>query len=164
LIFRRTYNGIDLDEMLTRSSVDYALLLNQKKSAGIFIENNNCTSDEEIVSLCLDVLQGLGLRYSKAEFVACPSCGRTKFNLFESFDKVKAKTSQLKELQIAVMGCIVNGPGEMGDADYGYVGAGPGKVTLYKSGEMVLKNIEEDIAVDSLIDLIKEGGDWVEVN
>ncbi len=163
LIFRRTYNGVGLDELLIRSSVDYALLLSQKKSAGLFIENNNRTSDEEVVSLCLDVLQGLGLRYSKAEFVACPSCGRTKFNLFESFDKVKAKTSHLKELQIAVMGCIVNGPGEMGDADYGYVGAGPGKVTLYKSGEPVIKNVEEDIAVDSLINLIKKGGDWVEV-
>ena len=162
LIFRRTYNGIDFDELLIRSSVDYALLLSQKKSAGLFIENNNRTSDEEVVSLCLAVLQGLGLRYSKAEFVACPSCGRTKFNLFESFDKVKAKTSHLKELQIAVMGCIVNGPGEMGDADYGYVGAGPGKVTLYKNGKPELKNIDEELAVDALIELIKKGGDWVE--
>ena len=104
----------------------------------MWIENESKTSPERLLQISLSVLQGLGLRFSKAEFVACPSCGRTKFNLFESFNKIKAKTNHLKGLQIAVMGCIVNGPGEMGDADYGYVGAGPGKVTLYKNGETVL--------------------------
>jgi len=160
IILNKVYPGLQSMDLLLKASVDYSLLLTGRKSAGIWIENGSASTPEFVGDLSLKILQGLGLRFSKAEFVACPSCGRTKFNLFESFNKVKEKTAHLQGLQIAVMGCIVNGPGEMGDADYGYVGAGPGKVTLYKNGEAILKNIDEHEAVDALIDLIKEGGDW----
>ena len=160
LIFRRDYSGIDAHDLLLKASVDYSLLFENQKTGGMWIENGSKSTPEQLSELSLKILQGLGLRYSKAEFVACPSCGRTKFNLFDSFNKVKEKTAHLKGLQIAVMGCIVNGPGEMGDADYGYVGAGPGKVTLYKNGKAVIKNEDENTAVTTLINLIKEGGDW----
>jgi (E)-4-hydroxy-3-methylbut-2-enyl-diphosphate synthase len=161
LIVNRNYNGINEGELLLKSAVDFSLLFADRKSCGIWIENGKTSTPEHLAELSLKILQGLGLRFSKAEFVACPSCGRTKFNLFDSFNKVKEKTAHLQGLQIAVMGCIVNGPGEMGDADYGYVGAGPGKVTLYKSGKAILKNIDEEFAVDALVNLIKEGGDWL---
>jgi (E)-4-hydroxy-3-methylbut-2-enyl-diphosphate synthase len=159
LIYQRRYKEKDEEVFLLKSTVDYALILLGKKQGGIFIENENY-SQEDISKLSLEILQGLGLRFSKAEFIACPSCGRTKFNLFDSFEKVKSHTSHLNELRIAVMGCIVNGPGEMGDADYGYVGAGPGKVTIYKKGEPVFKNVDETSAVKTLVDLIKDSGDW----
>lgn len=160
LILNKVYPGLQPTDLLLKSAVDFSLLYANQKSAGIWLENENKTLPEKLTDLSLKILQGLGLRFSQAEFVACPSCGRTKFNLFDSFNKVKEKTAHLQGLQIAVMGCIVNGPGEMGDADYGYVGAGPGKVTLYKRGEAVLKNIDEHKAVDALINLIKDGGDW----
>ncbi|HOS46634.1 MAG TPA: flavodoxin-dependent (E)-4-hydroxy-3-methylbut-2-enyl-diphosphate synthase, partial [Paludibacter sp.] len=96
----------------------------------------------------------------KTEFISCPGCGRTLFDLQDAVARVKASTSHLKGLKIAIMGCIVNGPGEMADADYGYVGAGRGKVHLYKKRELMEKNIDEKEAVDKLIELIKMHGDW----
>lgn len=109
------------------------------------------------------ILQASRVRISKTEFISCPGCGRTLFSLNDTLLKVKARTSHLKGLKIGVMGCIVNGPGEMADADYGYVGAGPGKVNLYRKKEVVKKNIAEEQAVDELVNLIKLSGDWVEV-
>ena len=161
IIYSRKFETADAQEMLIRASAEFALLMTGKSSGGIFIRYDHA-GDEELAKLSFDILQGLGLRFSKTEFVACPSCGRTKFNLFETFEKVKKKTSHLKGLQIAVMGCMVNGPGEMGDADYGYVGSGPGKVTIYQHGKPVIKNVSEKEAVHVLIDLIKTGGDWVD--
>ena len=99
---------------------------------------------------------------SKTEYISCPSCGRTNFNLIEALSRIKAATSHLKGLKIGVMGCIVNGPGEMADADYGYVGAGKGKITLYKSKEVVKRGVPESEAVEELIALIKDHGDWKE--
>ena len=99
---------------------------------------------------------------SKTEFIACPGCGRTLFDLQSTLKKVKSATSHLKGLKIGVMGCVVNGPGEMADADYGYVGAGPGKVSIYKGKTLMVKNIDEREALESLIQIIKEGGDWKE--
>lgn len=160
LILNKVYPGLNQADLLLKAAVDFSLLLANNKSTGIWIENGSVSTPDYLGQLSLKILQGLGLRFSQAEFVACPSCGRTKFNLFDSFNKVKEKTAHLQGLQIAVMGCIVNGPGEMGDADYGYVGASRGKVTLYKSGEAVLKNIDEKLAVEALINLIKDGGDW----
>ena len=162
-ILKRVYQKISKNDLLIHASVDYALFLPVLKNCGIWIDNKAFSNGESLAELSLKILQGLGIRYTNAEFVACPSCGRTKFNLFDSFNKVKEKTAHLKGLQIAVMGCIVNGPGEMGDADYGYVGAGPGKVTLYKNGNPELKNIEEEFAVNELVSLIKENGDWQDV-
>jgi (E)-4-hydroxy-3-methylbut-2-enyl-diphosphate synthase len=108
------------------------------------------------------ILQATRMRISKTEYISCPSCGRTLFDLQETTGKIRNVTSHLKGLKIAIMGCIVNGPGEMADADYGYVGSGPGKITLYKSKEVIQKNLPSEIAVDALINLIKENGDWID--
>lgn len=116
----------------------------------------------EINKVAFGVLQATRLRISKTEYISCPSCGRTLFDLQETTAKIRDRTSHLKGLKIGIMGCIVNGPGEMADADYGYVGSGPGKITLYKEKEVVRKNVNTEDAVDSLIDLIKSHGDWVD--
>ena len=108
------------------------------------------------------ILQATRTRISRTEYISCPSCGRTLFDLQETTARIRAVTDHLKGIKIGIMGCIVNGPGEMADADYGYVGTGPGKITLYKEKEVVERNIPEDAAVDALIDLIKTHGDWVE--
>ncbi|MCH8275546.1 MAG: (E)-4-hydroxy-3-methylbut-2-enyl-diphosphate synthase [Armatimonadetes bacterium] len=114
------------------------------------------------IPVCYDILQALGLRRTKTEFIACPSCGRTKFDLPTVFKKVKEATSHLTELDIAVMGCIVNDPGEMADADYGYVGKAGGMIALYRKSELVKNNIPEERGVEELIKLMKEDGAWVE--
>ena len=115
---------------------------------------------ENEIPFALDILQACGLRYNKAEFISCPSCGRTQYNIEEFLEVIKQKTSHLKGLKIGVMGCIVNGPGEMADADYGFVGAGKNKITLYKGKNPIYKNLDIENAVDMLIQLIKENGDW----
>jgi (E)-4-hydroxy-3-methylbut-2-enyl-diphosphate synthase len=108
------------------------------------------------------ILQATRTRISKTEYISCPSCGRTLFDLQETTAKIRAVTNHLKGVKIAIMGCIVNGPGEMADADFGYVGSGPGKITLYRSKEIVKKNVDSEIAVDELINLLKESGAWLE--
>ena len=108
------------------------------------------------------ILQATRTRISKTEYISCPSCGRTLFDLQETTAKIRAVTNHLKGVKIAIMGCIVNGPGEMADADFGYVGSGPGKITLYRSKEVVKKNVDSEVAVDELINLLKESGAWVE--
>ena len=118
--------------------------------------------DKMINATAFGILQASRTRISKTEYISCPSCGRTLFDLQETTAKIRAVTSHLKGLKIGIMGCIVNGPGEMADADYGYVGTGKGKITLYKEKTVVKKNISEDDALDELIGLIKEYGDWVE--
>ncbi|MBM3451547.1 MAG: (E)-4-hydroxy-3-methylbut-2-enyl-diphosphate synthase [Bacteroidetes bacterium] len=115
-------------------------------------------------STAFGILQATRTRISKTEYISCPSCGRTLFDLQETTAKIRERTSHLKGIKIGIMGCIVNGPGEMADADYGYVGTGPGKINLYKEKTVVRKNVAEDEAVQALIDLIKENGDWVEAN
>jgi len=119
------------------------------------------TEDPEFeIPVAYAILQAAGVRITKTEFISCPSCARTLFNIQDVLEKVKVRTSHLTGLKIAVMGCIVNGPGEMADADYGYVGAGKGKVMLYKGTEVVKRNVDEAIALEELILLIKESGDW----
>jgi (E)-4-hydroxy-3-methylbut-2-enyl-diphosphate synthase len=108
------------------------------------------------------ILQATRTRISKTEYISCPSCGRTLFDLQETTAKIRAVTNHLKGVKIAIMGCIVNGPGEMADADFGYVGSGPGKITLYRSKEVVKKNVDSEVAVDELINLLRESGAWVE--
>lgn len=116
---------------------------------------------EKEIPVCYSILQALGLRKTMVEYVACPSCGRTLFNLEEVLHKVRAATNHLTGLDIAVMGCIVNGPGEMADADYGYVGKTPGYISLYRGREEI-KRVPEDSGVEELINLIKSDGRWVE--
>jgi (E)-4-hydroxy-3-methylbut-2-enyl-diphosphate synthase len=108
------------------------------------------------------ILQATRTRISKTEYISCPSCGRTLFDLQETTAKIRSVTNHLKGVKIAIMGCIVNGPGEMADADFGYVGSGPGKITLYRSKEIVKKNVDSEVAVDELIQLLKDSGAWVE--
>lgn len=116
----------------------------------------------EEIPVCYDILQALGLRKTKVEFIACPSCGRTKFSLTEVVPRVRAATEHLVGLDIAIMGCIVNGPGEMAGADYGYVGKGLKRVSIYRGSDEVLTNIPEEEGIHALINLIKEDGRWVE--
>lgn len=115
-----------------------------------------------INSTAFGILQATRTRISKTEYISCPSCGRTLFDLQETTAKIRKRTDHLKGVKIGIMGCIVNGPGEMADADYGYVGTGVGKITLYKGREVVERNINSEKAVDALIELIKKHGDWVE--
>ncbi len=117
---------------------------------------------QRVNSTAFGILQATRTRISKTEYISCPSCGRTLFDLQETTAKIRSRTSHLKGIKIGIMGCIVNGPGEMADADYGYVGTGPGKITLYKEKTVVKKNVPEVEAVDELIALIREQGDWVE--
>jgi (E)-4-hydroxy-3-methylbut-2-enyl-diphosphate synthase len=108
------------------------------------------------------ILQATRTRISKTEYISCPSCGRTLFDLQETTARIRSRTNHLKGVKIAIMGCIVNGPGEMADADFGYVGSGPGKITLYKGKEVVKRNVNSEVAVDELISLLKENEAWVE--
>jgi (E)-4-hydroxy-3-methylbut-2-enyl-diphosphate synthase len=120
------------------------------------------TNSVEVLTTSFDILQAARLRTIKTEYISCPSCGRTLFNLQDTTARIKSKTSHLKGVKIAIMGCIVNGPGEMADADFGYVGAGPGKVHLYYGKEIVAKSIPDTIADERLVELIKEKGKWVD--
>ena len=108
------------------------------------------------------ILQATRTRISKTEYISCPSCGRTLFDLQETTAKIRNVTHHLKGVKIAIMGCIVNGPGEMADADFGYVGSGPGKITLYKGKEVVKRSVDSEVAVEELILLLKESGAWIE--
>ncbi len=122
------------------------------------VKNNN----QFLNNTAFSILQATRTRISKTEYISCPSCGRTLFDLQETTAKIRAATNHLKGVKIAIMGCIVNGPGEMADADFGYVGSGPGKITLYKSKEVVKKNVPSEIAVDELIQLLKDSDVWIE--
>jgi (E)-4-hydroxy-3-methylbut-2-enyl-diphosphate synthase len=163
VVLRRKYSESNIETLQIKAACDFGSLLIDGFADGIWIENTgDSISPDEIYFLSLNLLQASRLRSSKTEYISCPSCGRTLFDLTTATAKIRERTSHLKHLKIGIMGCIVNGPGEMADADYGYVGTGPGKITLYKSKEIVKRNIPEIQAVDELIQLIKSNGDWVE--
>lgn len=162
VILRGVYNGPDADTVRLRASIDLGALLLKGFADGIEIASDALTPDEAS-RLALAILQSARLRISHTEYIACPGCGRTLFDLQQTLARVKEATSHLKGLKIGVMGCIVNGPGEMADADYGYVGAGVGKISLYKGKECVEKNIPAEEAVSHLVELIKKCGDWKEM-
>lgn len=162
VIIGRTYGNLSETQLQLHAATDMGALLIDGLGDGVFVAANNCGSDRSVNNTAFGILQATRTRISKTEYISCPSCGRTLFDLQETTAKIRAVTSHLKGLKIGIMGCIVNGPGEMADADYGYVGTGKGKITLYKEKEVVQRNIPEAEAVDSLIDLIKEHGDWVE--
>ncbi len=125
--------------------------------------SSNQSVEQFINSTAFSILQATRTRISKTEYISCPSCGRTLFDLQETTAKIRSVTNHLKGVKIAIMGCIVNGPGEMADADFGYVGSGPGKITLYKGKEVVKRNVNSDVAVEELINLLKENNAWVDV-
>lgn len=122
---------------------------------------NNQSAEQFINNTAFTILQATRTRISKTEYISCPSCGRTLFDLQETTAKIRSRTNHLKGVKIAIMGCIVNGPGEMADADFGYVGSGPGKITLYKGKNIIKRNVNSDIAVDELINLLKENDAWI---
>ncbi len=156
-------NNLNDDEFTLYNATDAGALLIDGLGDGIYLEDAD--KSFELINRCsFGILQATRTRISKTEYISCPSCGRTLFDLQETTAKIKARTYHLKGLKIAVMGCIVNGPGEMADADFGYVGSGIGKITLYKGKEVVKRNVPSSIAVDELISLIKENGMWVEVS
>ncbi len=162
VIIRRYYDNIELEQLQINSSIDIGGLFVDGLGDGIFISHNNCAPIQKVNNLSFQLLQSTRTRITKTDYISCPSCGRTQFDLIKTTARVREKTSHLKGLKIAVMGCIVNGPGEMADADYGYVGTGIKKISLYKKHDVVKKNLDSNNAVYELIELIKENGDWID--
>lgn len=171
-------HGVTADEQLIAFSTDTGALLLDGMGDGLWLMNDPAKMQNARVSgrnyIAVDnnhrflnstsfsILQATRTRISKTEYISCPSCGRTLFDLQETTAKIRAVTNHLKGVKIAIMGCIVNGPGEMADADFGYVGSGPGKITLYKNKDVVKRNVDSEVAVDELINLLKENGAWVD--
>lgn len=164
VILKNTTNTGDTESFQLWQSTKLGALLIDGFGDGVWLSNNTRIAPQLINATSFGVLQATRTRISKTEYISCPSCGRTLFDLQETTAKIRKHTSHLKGVKIGIMGCIVNGPGEMADADYGYVGTRPGKIHLYKEKTVVRKNVPEDEAVGALIDLIKENGDWNEPN
>ena len=181
VIIRRTYKNLNPDELRLYSSTDIGALLIDGFGDGVWIDAENIlesaeeknlyvksfvkvkeTNESLINRTLFGILQAARVRISKTEYIACPSCGRTLFDLQETTEMIRKRTEHLKGVKIAIMGCIVNGPGEMADADYGYVGSGVDKITLYRGKDIVRRNISAEFAVDSLIEIIKEDNNWIE--
>lgn len=160
VILSYQYATDELETFQLYSGADAGALLIDGFGDGIWL--NAVLGAQYINSTSFGILQATRTRISKTEYISCPSCGRTLFDLQETTAKIRQRTAHLKGLKIGIMGCIVNGPGEMADADYGYVGTGPGKINLYKEKTIVKRNIEEEQAVEALVELIKEYGDWQE--
>ncbi|HNR18393.1 MAG TPA: (E)-4-hydroxy-3-methylbut-2-enyl-diphosphate synthase [Bacteroidia bacterium] len=163
VIIKRGYAKEDAAHFQLYASTDYGALSIDGFGDGIWLTSNK-VNPQIINSTSFGVLQATRQRISKTEYISCPSCGRTLFDLQETTQNIRSRTSHLKGIKIGIMGCIVNGPGEMADADYGYVGSGVGKITLYKGKEVVERSIDSSKAVDALIELIKKHGDWMEKN
>lgn len=162
VIVERTFDNLDIDDFQLYSSTDLGGLLIDGFGDGVWINASNIPL-AVINSTSFGVLQATRTRISKTEYISCPSCGRTLFDLQETTQAIRARTSHLKGIKIGIMGCIVNGPGEMADADYGYVGAGPDKITLYRGQELVKKNVKTADAINELIGIIQGDGNWVDV-
>jgi (E)-4-hydroxy-3-methylbut-2-enyl-diphosphate synthase len=160
IIVRRSYDGLSDDTFQLHASTDFGSLLIDGLSDGVWLDSD--LPSKRVMATIFGFFQATRTRISKTEYISCPSCGRTLFDLQETTQMIRSRTSHLKGVKIGIMGCIVNGPGEMADADYGYVGSGHGRITLYKGQEVVEKSIPSAEAVDKLIELIQEYGDWVE--
>ena len=162
IIISRSYSNLSVSDFQIYASTDLGGLLVDGMGNGIFISAVNCGQLKNINESSFGILQATRTRITKTEFISCPSCGRTLFDLQEVTARIRLKTQHLKGLKIGIMGCIVNGPGEMADADYGYVGTGIGKISLYKKQEVVNRDVPMDEADQALINLIKENGDWID--
>ena len=160
IIVKRSYHQCSQDELLLYSATDLGGLQLDGFGDGIWIDSSHDAG--YVNETAFGILQASRSRISKTEYISCPSCGRTLFDLQETTAKIRARTNHLKGLKIGIMGCIVNGPGEMADADYGYVGTGVGKISLYKGQDVIEKNIPSESAVDALIQLIDFHGDWID--
>jgi (E)-4-hydroxy-3-methylbut-2-enyl-diphosphate synthase len=162
VIIGRAYKDLTVEQLQLYSGTDMGGLLLDGLGDGLFIAAENCGGDKVVNETAFNILQATRTRISKTEYISCPSCGRTLFDLQETTAKIRSRTNHLKGIKIGIMGCIVNGPGEMADADYGYVGSGPGRITLYRGKEVVKRNVPSAQAVDELIGLIREDGVWLE--
>jgi (E)-4-hydroxy-3-methylbut-2-enyl-diphosphate synthase len=161
VILHRDYGKLDKERLQLYAGTDAGALFIDGLGDGIWLKSATM-EPRALNALSFGILQATRTRISKTEYISCPSCGRTLFDLQETTAKIRSQTDHLKGLKIGIMGCIVNGPGEMADADYGYVGTGPGKITLYKEKEVVKRNVPEAEAVNELIALIKSHGDWID--
>ncbi len=164
VILSKNYDLSYSDKFIIHSSTDIGSLFIQGYGDGIFIGNQSSNNKEikKINSLSFKILQAARVRVTSTDFISCPSCGRTLFDLQETTAMIRERTDHLKGLKIGIMGCIVNGPGEMADADYGYVGSGKDKITLYRGQDVVKRGINFKYGVDELVNLIKEDGNWIE--
>ena len=162
VILQRNYAEDEAEDIQIKGGVDFGTVLLDGFGNGIMISNQGQIDITNLDAYAFGLLQAARVRTSKTEFISCPSCGRTLFDLQTTVALIKQHFSHLKHLKIGVMGCIVNGPGEMADADYGYVGAEHGKISLYRKKELIEKNIPQAEAVERLIQLIKDHGDWIE--
>ena len=164
VILSKNYDLNYSDDLIIHSSTDIGGLFIQGYGDGIFIRNHSSEIKEikKINNLSFKILQAARVRVTSTDFISCPSCGRTLFDLQETTAMIRERTDHLKGLKIGIMGCIVNGPGEMADADYGYVGSGVDKITLYRGQEVVKRGINFKYGVDELVNLIKEDGNWIE--
>ena len=157
VIFNSFNYNCDLETFQIQASSNLGGLFVDGLGDGIFLRYANT---EQLISTSFGILQATRTRITKTEYISCPSCGRTLFDLQETTAKIRKRTSHLKGLKIGIMGCIVNGPGEMADADYGYVGSGHGKITLYRCKEVVKKGVPSENAVDELINIIKNDANY----
>jgi (E)-4-hydroxy-3-methylbut-2-enyl-diphosphate synthase len=162
VIIKRNYPGVSADNLMLYAATDLGALLTDGMGDGVWIDTDAVIGLSLINATSFGILQATRTRISKTEYISCPSCGRTLFDLQETTQLIRSRTDHLKGIKIGIMGCIVNGPGEMADADYGYVGTGPDKITLYRGKEVVKKNVNAAQALDDLIELIKEDGKWVQ--
>ena len=159
VVVKCRYEQTDIEEVAVKAAADLGVLFLDGLADGIWVDAPNIPA-EQVKEIELMILQAARVRFSHTEYIACPSCGRTLYDIEKTLADIKSRTSHLKNLKIGIMGCIVNGPGEMADADYGYVGAAAGRITLYKGREIVEKNIPQEEAIEHLIELIKRNGDW----
>jgi len=162
-IYKLNYNKLNYNALVITATVEATtILLSEKNIDGIWIDNGDASTVDELAQLTHTILQVLGKRITKTEFIACPTCGRTSINVINLLEIAKEKTSHLPNIKIAIMGCAVNGPGEMADANYGFVGSSNNNVNIYKNKQVVVKHVPQDLALEKLIDIIKESGDWKE--
>ncbi len=164
VVIGRAYRDLSSDRLQLYAATDIGGLLIDGLGDGVFIAAEQCGPDKTVNETAFNILQATRTRISKTEYISCPSCGRTLFDLQETTGKIRSRTNHLKGIKIGIMGCIVNGPGEMADADYGYVGSGPGRITLYRGKQVVKANVPSANAVDELIGLIQEDGNWIDLN
>ena len=159
VVVKRRYDDADAESVALKAAADLGVLFLDGLADGIWVDAPQL-DQAQVRDIELMILQAARVRFSHTEYIACPSCGRTLYDIEKTLADIKSRTSHLKNLKIGIMGCIVNGPGEMADADYGYVGAAAGRITLYKGREFVERNIPQEDAIDHLIALIKANGDW----
>ena len=162
VVIRNTYTDSSNEWLQVKAGADMGSVMINRRANGIWLEDPNSHSGGEVVRYAFAILQAVRQRISKTEFISCPGCGRTMFDLQTTVKRVQQATAHLTHLKIGVMGCIVTGPGEMADADYGYVGAAAGRISLYKGKQCIEMNIPEADAIDRLVELIKQHGDWRE--